>query len=34
MLDVPMEGTVEGETMKGTLNSPFGPLPFTATRNK
>jgi dipeptidyl aminopeptidase/acylaminoacyl peptidase len=33
-LELPMEGTVEGETMKGTLNSPFGLIPFTATKDK
>ncbi len=34
LLDVPMEGTIEGETIKGTLNSPFGLIPFTATKDK
>jgi dienelactone hydrolase len=34
LLEIPMEGTVEGDTMKGTLNSPFGMLPFTATKDK
>ena len=33
-IDIQMEGTVEGDTMKGTLNSPFGLIPFTATKNK
>ncbi len=33
-LDIKMEGTVEGDTMKGTLDSPFGLLPFTATKDK
>jgi dipeptidyl aminopeptidase/acylaminoacyl peptidase len=33
-IDVQIEGTVEGDTMKGTLNSPFGLIPFTATKNK
>jgi dipeptidyl aminopeptidase/acylaminoacyl peptidase len=33
-IELDMEGTVEGDTMKGTLNSPFGMLPFTATKNK
>ena len=33
-VDVQIEGTVEGDTMKGTLNSPFGLIPFTATKNK
>jgi len=34
LLEIPMEGTVEGDTMKGTLSSPFGILPFTATKDK
>ncbi|MBS1794180.1 MAG: S9 family peptidase [Acidobacteria bacterium] len=33
-MDIQMEGTVEGDTMKGTLNSPFGLIPFTATKEK
>jgi len=33
-MDIPMEGTIEGDTMKGTLNSPFGLIPFTATKDK
>ena len=33
-LDLKMDGTVEGNTMKGTLDSPFGLIPFTATRDK
>jgi dipeptidyl aminopeptidase/acylaminoacyl peptidase len=33
-LEIPMEGTVEGDTMKGTLNTPYGLLPFTATKDK
>jgi len=33
-MDMPMEGKVEGDTMKGTLDSPFGLIPFTATRDK
>ncbi len=33
-MDIKMEGKVEGETMKGTLDSPFGLIPFTATKDK
>lgn len=33
-IDIKIDGKVEGETMKGTLDSPFGLIPFTATRNK
>ncbi|HEY0460422.1 MAG TPA: alpha/beta fold hydrolase [Pyrinomonadaceae bacterium] len=33
-LDIKMDGTVEGDTMKGTLDSPYGVLPFTATKDK
>lgn len=34
VLEIPMEGTIDGDSMKGTLNSPFGMLPFTATKDK
>jgi len=34
VLEIPMEGTIDGDSMKGTLNSPFGLLPFTATKDK
>jgi len=34
LIDVEMEGTVDGDSMKGMLNSPFGLVPFTATRKK
>lgn len=33
-VDIQMEGTVDGDAMKGTLNTPFGLFPFTASRNK
>ena len=33
-IDLQMTGTVEGDTMKGTLDSPFGLIPFTATKDK
>lgn len=33
-LELNMEGTVDGETMKGTLDSPFGLIPFTAKKDK
>src|SRR5215204_131470 len=33
-LDIKMDGTVEGDTMKGTLDTPYGLLPFTATKDK
>ena len=33
-LDLKMDGTVEGDKMKGTLDSPFGLIPFTATKDK
>ncbi len=33
-VEMKMEATVEGETMKGTLDGPFGMIPFTATKNK
>jgi dipeptidyl aminopeptidase/acylaminoacyl peptidase len=33
-LEMNMEGTVDGETMKGTLDSPFGLIPFTAKKDK
>lgn len=33
-IDIKINGKVEGETMKGTLDSPFGLIPFTATKNK
>ena len=33
-IDLKMDGTVEGGTMKGTLDSPFGLIPFTATKDK
>ena len=34
LVDIKMSGTVEGDTMKGTLDSPFGMIPFTASRKK
>ncbi len=33
-IDLKMSGTVDGDAMKGTLDSPFGLIPFTATRKK
>jgi dipeptidyl aminopeptidase/acylaminoacyl peptidase len=33
-IEMKMDGTVEGETMKGTLDGPFGMIPFTATKDK
>jgi dipeptidyl aminopeptidase/acylaminoacyl peptidase len=34
LMDIKMEGKVEGDTIKGTLDSPFGLIPFTATKDK
>lgn len=34
LMDVEMDGTVDGDAMKGTLNSPFGLIPFSAKRKK
>ncbi len=34
IVDLKIEGTVDGETMKGTLDSAFGLIPFTATKDK
>lgn len=33
-LDLKIDGTVEGDTMKGTLDSAFGLIPFTAKKDK
>jgi hypothetical protein len=33
-IELKMDGTVEGGTIKGTFDSPFGTIPFTATRDK
>lgn len=33
-IDIQMEGTVDGDKMSGVLNSPFGQIPFTATKDK
>ena len=33
-VELKMDGAVEGETMKGTLDGPFGMIPFTATKDK
>ncbi|MEP6900528.1 MAG: alpha/beta fold hydrolase [Actinomycetota bacterium] len=33
-VDLKIDGTVEGDTMKGTLDSAFGLIPFTATKDK
>jgi dipeptidyl aminopeptidase/acylaminoacyl peptidase len=33
-VDLKIDGTIDGETMKGTLDSAFGVFPFTATKDK
>ncbi len=32
LIDMTIEGLVDGNSMKGTIDSPFGAIPFTATR--
>jgi hypothetical protein len=35
VVDLKMEGTIDGDKLKGSFSSPqFGTIPFTATRNK